>query len=1173
METSNLKTTVTWVWVLLSGTGILADQPQVDYLREIKPILKERCFACHGALKQKSGLRLDTAAFSLQGGDSGPAVVAGNRAESLLLERIVDTNPVTRMPPEGMPLTAEQIALISAWVEQGAIAPSIEEPEQDPEKHWAFQRPQRPEVPRLSRLAATGHPIDDLILSLLEQRNLTPRPLAEPHVQMRRVNMDLIGVPPTQAELVSFLSDNSPVAYETLVDRLLADPRYGERWARHWMDIWRYSDWYGRRHVPDNWNSYPQIWRWRDWIVNSLNADRGYDRMIREMLAADEIVPEDDSAAVATGYLARNWYALNPNDWMRNTVEHTGKAFLGLTFNCAHCHDHKYDPISQDNYFQFRAFFEPIGLRQDRVVGQAEPGPFVEYSYGVLRKIERLGSVRVFDKTTDAPTWFYTGGDERNRVKDRGSIAPGVPDFLSETPLSIQSLELPPRAWYPGLRPAIQEGILQEARAAVARTEAEVLASRQKVLTVPVDVMAKIAKSESEYNTAREAALLAGHSGALAGQQSLSLDATQGRRVLANSLPGLKSLEDGSTFEFQLQIQKDAHFNLQFARDLIKGLTALYVGFNNGQILSYQPGTFNEFEVGRYDFAAGQTRFHVSLRIQTKTDRAELTVRALPEDKVIVEAVPVALNGWNPTINSAQGFSFDARTGSIIVLDNVYLNAPPNSEDSRPVRLAGFDFESPLYTDGLDILGIQGWEASGFGSAPATSMVSALPGNEKLRELAQLLHAARRAGRVPELQQLSADANLVAAQAELKSVEFRQEADNARFLMVPDEKTSTLIQTASMLERDAALKSAAARVLAQELAVAVAEAKPVADANRTKDLESATKSLTIAKTSLSTAQAALADAKSGEKYTAFSPTYPKTSSGRRKALAEWMTDRRHPLTARVAVNHIWNWHFQQPLVTTVSDFGRNGAVPSNPPLLDWLAVELMESNWSMKHLHRLIVTSSAYRRNSSSGNAPNEMAADPENKLLWRMNTGRMEAEVVRDSLLFVAGKLDLTPGGQELENSQALSTFRRSLYYSFNPENDGKNELSALFDAPDPLDCYRRSRSIVPQQALALTNSDLVHQVSGLIATELWNSSLDSTVDSQERSVSESSRESNFITAAYRRILTRTPKPEEFAACQEFLAKSLVLGTSSNVADPALRARESLIRALLNHNDFITIR
>src|SRR5262245_899990 len=475
-------------------------EPAANYARDAKPILKQRCFACHGALKQKSGLRLDTAAQLLRGGDGGPVVVPRSVAESLLVEKIEARDEKERMPPEGLPLTAQQIALIRAWIEQGAAAPAKEEPEPDPREHWAFQKPVRAALASSGRPGPAENPIDRFVLARLQEGGLAARPLAEKPLLLRRVSLDLIGLPPTREELQAFLADDSPDAWTRVVDRLLGDPRYGERWGRHWMDVWRYSDWYGRRHVPDVWNSAPQIWRWRDWIIHSLNADHGYDRMLREMLAADEVCPEDDEAAVATGYLIRNWYALNPNDWMRSTVEHTGKAFLGLTFNCAHCHDHKYDPITQEDYFRLRAFFEPIGVRQDRVPGEADPGPFQEYSYSVLRKIQRLGAVRIFDKTPDAPTWLYTGGDERNRVKERGSIAPGVPAFLAEPPPQITPVELPPSASHPGLRLAIQEMLLSEARRAIVQADAETAAARSAGSEVPQELRERLVQAEAEYS-------------------------------------------------------------------------------------------------------------------------------------------------------------------------------------------------------------------------------------------------------------------------------------------------------------------------------------------------------------------------------------------------------------------------------------------------------------------------------------------------------------------------------------------------------------------------------------------------------------------------------------------------------------------------------------------------
>jgi hypothetical protein len=251
-------------------------------------------------------------------------------------------------------------------------------------------------------------------------------------------------------------------------------------------------------------------------------------------------------------------------------------------------------------------------------------------------------------------------------------------------------------------------------------------------------------------------------------------------------------------------------------------------------------------------------------------------------------------------------------------------------------------------------------------------------------------------------------------------------------------------------------------------------------------------------------------------------------------------------------------HFHQPLVATMNDFGRNGAKPTHPALLDWLAVELMESDWSLKHLHKLIVTSAAYQRSSSAKDAERWLAIDPENHLLWRMNAGRMEAEVLRDSLLSLGGVLDLTMGGQELENDIALITHRRSLYYSVHPELGGRNAMGELFDAPDPLECYRRTKSIIPQQALALTNSDLVHRMAAAVARNLQDEDAN-----------------NFLLAAFEQILSRQPTAQELEVCLQSLQEANGTDVEMNTERFAKRqkARESLVRALFNHNDFLTIR
>jgi mono/diheme cytochrome c family protein len=1120
------------LWSLVTPLAS-STEPPVDYAREIKPLLQARCYACHGALKQESSLRLDTAAAMLKGGDSGAAIKVGDAQSSPLFERVSSTNLSMRMPPEGEPLTAAQIAKLKKWIDSGAPAPQREAGDPDPREHWAFRRPTEPPIPDSTVTSSANNPIDAFILSRLKRETIEPLPTIDKATWLRRVTIDLIGLPPTSAELVEFESDPSPAAYSQVVDRLLADPRYGERWARHWMDVWRYADWHGRRYVPDVWNSAPQIWRWRDWIVQSLNQDRPYDQMVREMLAADEIAPGDDFAAPATGYLVRNWYALNPNDWMRANVEHVGKAFLGLTFNCAHCHDHKYDPITQEDYFKMRAFFEPLGVRQDRVLHEPDPGPFQEYSYSELRKVQRLGVVSVFDKNPEAPTWFYSDGDERNRVAEKGQIAPGVPVALTSMPLQIRPIVVPEVATQPYLRPAMRDSILAEQRVNVAEAAKALETVRAEHVKRSPDLRRKAAEAQAAWIAAAKKATPNAVSTPLSGAQSLLFIATEGRRVLQNPMTPPMTGAEVTSISFQLRILADAHFNFQLSKDLAKGLTAGYVGFEKGKVLSYQPKSTTEFQVATYDLAAGERSFDVSLSIEPAEDRCLLSIRCRETGKQLVDEAPVALGGWNPTIHLEQGILFDARTGSVIALDELRIERKsPEAEGSVAVEV--FDFESAKFPETQDIEGVDGWAASHFSAAPAVSLVAPVLTQGHFAAFVKQLFLARRSLAASELTLAAAEANAIAQRTQLSSIEARLSG-----------------QSAKSLHDAAAMKLAEAAVLAAQRSLALAESLPETDDNK-KKASGASTQLGAARASIHRERVA-AQSKDDPP---FGPRYPAQSTGRRKALAEWITSPENPLTARVAVNHIWMRHFHKPLVESVFDFGRNGAAPTHPELLDYLSVQLMNSNWNMKDLHRQIVLSDAYRR-ASVANYSKAMERDPDNRWLWRANRGRMEAEVVRDSLIHLAGKLDSRIGGQELENDQALTTFRRSLYYSCQPENDGKSQFSALFDAPESTDCYRRTRSIIPQQALALTNNELVHEVSLELTKRL------------ERE-SSSADDVAFITAAYKEILTRAPSEAELRTCTTYLAQGE--GSALN-PEVRLRNRSSLVRVLLNHHDFISIR
>lgn len=1166
-----------YCWLNLSLLAFTST-PQPDLFgRQIRPLFKERCFACHGALKQEANLRVDTVASILLGGDSGPTIKPHHPDDSLLLIRITSSNLSSRMPPEGHALTPTEIDTIKAWISNGALPPAKDQPEPAPTDHWAFQSITQPTISIATQQNSFSNPIDHFLSIELANNHISPLPISDPSLRVRRLYLDLIGVPPTPQQLELFLRDTSPDAYNQLATRLLHSPQYGERWARHWMDVWRYADWFGRRYVPDVWNSAPQIWHWRDWIVHSLNNDVGYDQMIREMLAADEVKPGDPSSAVATGFLIRNWYALNPNDWMRSNVEHTGKAFLGLTFQCAHCHDHKYDPITQEDYFSFRAFFEPIGIRQDRIPGQPDPGQFQEYEYSTQRKVQRLGIVSIFDKALDAKTHFYTNGDERNRDHNHSPINPNIPKFLAYNFVPpIAPLQLPPQASYPGLNPELRIALQNEAQQKVqqARDNLTKLKPQFNATTNSSSfqyALAKLHKAETQHEFEQlRSEFYSSNSSTnqpLAGLQSLLLNATLGRRMVFRPLPEVNAQFSQALVSFDIALLSQAHFNFQLTRDSTQGLTAAFIGFENGEIRAYQPSSFQEFVIAKVDSPNSSQRYHVELQVDLPKDQCLLTIQTIPTREIIAKNIPIALNQWNPYNDLTKGLLFDARPGALAAIDNLKLSIiNPNS--IPPTTLLNIDFEPPSFASNSELIPTNHWRSLSFSIPPADSrIVAKIPSITTLareKEITQLRRAAHR----PQLKIQTAQAQLVAAQAELDALQATILADDQNTLLSANSQTTDehrkLALYANNLQHLANLRHHEANFLAAEYSLAESEAKPATDSNRNADIVAAMTVFNQAQTLLDTIKNATA-LEPSDNYQRLTRTYPTTSTGRRKALAEWITHQDNPLTARVAVNHIWMRHFHKPLVPSVFDFGRSSPPPKQLTLLNWLAAELIRSNWSMKRIHYLIVTSQAYQRSSSMAH-PNAHTLDPDNELYWRMNTGRMEAEVIRDSLLHIANSLERTIGGQELENNLSFTSYRRSLYYCCQPEEDGKSPIGQLFDGPDPTDCYRRTRTIIPQQALALTNSPLIHQV----ATTLH--------DQIQQQLLTDSTPANYIIVAFKSILNRSPSPAELAYCQDFLTSTTIPTTSTSnnlIGQPPVTSNRhvSLLRVLFNHNDFVTIR
>ncbi len=351
-------------------------QPTPEAVRyfesRIRPILADNCFKCHGDKKQRGGLRLDSRAALMSGGDQGAAIMPGKPEESLLLKAVRHEDEL-KMPPSKK-LAKEQIADLTQWVRMGAPWPSSDASSSAVRKrefqiserdraHWAFQPVERPPVPTVKNQRWVSNPIDAFILAKLEAKQLSPNPPATKRELIRRVFYDITGLPPSPGEVEQFVADTSPDAYEKLVDRLLASPRYGEKWGRHWLDLVRFAET----------NSYerdgrkPNAWRYRDYVIRSFNDDKSYNRFVREQLAGDEMPDGGADGIIATGYYRLGIWDDEPTDpelarydGLDDIVATTGQVFLGLTVDCARCHDHKIDPISQKDYYRLLSFFHNI---------------------------------------------------------------------------------------------------------------------------------------------------------------------------------------------------------------------------------------------------------------------------------------------------------------------------------------------------------------------------------------------------------------------------------------------------------------------------------------------------------------------------------------------------------------------------------------------------------------------------------------------------------------------------------------------------------------------------------------------------------------------------------------------------------------------------------------------
>lgn len=413
-----------------------APAAEIDYARDVKPLLVAKCHACHGALRAEGGLRLDTGRLARQGGDSGPAVVPGDLDASLLIERITAEDESVRMPAEARPLTREQIGILKSWIRTGAKSPAGEPVPIDPREHWAFQSPAEPQPSAGENTDVAATPVDRFIRRRLRAAGLQPAPAADRATLVRRLYLDMHGLPPAPEVVAEFIADPRDDAWARLVDRVLASPRYGERWAQHWLDVVRYADTHGYEvNTPRE-----HAWPYRDWVIAAFNDDLPYDRFVFQQLAGDAV-----GADAATGFLVAaavllpgqigaddESKRLARQDALDEIIVGTGATFLGLTIGCARCHDHKFDPLSQRDYYAMQAFFAGVDYG-DRAIESPERRRRLDEAAQLAPTIDRL-------KSQVSAAW---NGITRvgSAVRSAAEVPPGREIELQQLPAVVKQIK------------------------------------------------------------------------------------------------------------------------------------------------------------------------------------------------------------------------------------------------------------------------------------------------------------------------------------------------------------------------------------------------------------------------------------------------------------------------------------------------------------------------------------------------------------------------------------------------------------------------------------------------------------------------------------------------------------------------------------------------------------
>lgn len=1105
----------------------IADPKAAEFFdAKIRPLLTARCLECHGPDKQKGGLRLDSQAAVTTGGDSGTALVAGKPDESLLIQAIRYAGDI-KMPPKSK-LPEAEIALLVKWVEQGAAWPAADTPSADKplvksgplftadeRAFWAFQPIGDPKLPVVKNSTWPKSSIDHFILAELEAKGLSPAPPADKRTLIRRATFDLTGLPPTHAEVEAFLADESSNAFATVVDRLLASPRYGERWGRHWLDVARYADSNG---LDEN-LAYANAFRYRDYVVAALNKDKPFDRFLHEQIAGDLLphsadINETIERTTATGFLSLGGKMLAEDDPVKmqmdivdEQVDTIGRAVLGLTLGCARCHDHKYDPLPQIDYYALAGIFKSTKTMENfTVVARWQERPLADSD--TIRQRDAHQQLIDTGKSEIAAVVTRANDDllrEVRRHSGRYLIAAAGRQQLDELVKQSQ-----PR----GPDPATQN------LPGAVFIEAEDF------------VRGNVTKDRDNYG--KEIGVL----------------------VNQGELPNV------TEYETTVDAAGLYQFELRYAAAEAR-LTKLSI---NGRLVkadaarrttgSWFPDSQTWFVEGVFPLQAGKN----VLRLEN--------AGAFPHiDKLLL--TPVRNAAGESLLAAAGGAAENAELKTGFVAQwSAYLQKTQTHPDSP------FAIWHEQVAKSFPSLGKGGAEGALPNSElPAPTSTSIIPPSSALRDL---ILADPRPVTLPEFaaryEQLLAETDR--AWQELKATEAGKEAQTladpsreALRQVLYDPKGPLAVpknaedyfgadNVAELKTRRDELKSL------EESLPRLPEAMAVSD-GKVENLRVHLRGshLTLGQE----AQRGFPRILAGEALTPLD----EQASGRLQ-FVHWLTAPQNPLTSRVIVNRIWLWHFGEGLVRSPDNFGRLGERPTHPQLLDHLATELVRRGWSLKALHRLIMLSATYQM-STAYNEP-AAAADPENRLWWRMNRRRLEAEAIRDAILAVAGTIDFTMEGSLLTtpnrqyvtstasvNPAVYDSMRRSIYLPV--VRSALYEVFQAFDFADPstLNGKRDSTTVAPQALFMLNSGFVLQQTRSLAAKLLGDSGLD---------------DAGRVRRLYEWSVSRPPTDRETARGLEFVERYADAGVVKQLTaeESRLRAWQALCRTILASNEFVYV-